>query len=253
MLTMHLPVGDSCTYGSDLTCYFRRALVVESASRSSAEQLFGPLGVKIVCDHRFLGGSLVALWLEARSFVLGKIHQWALDIKNLSRVAISQPQTAYSALVKSLQQEWIYLCRVVLDCCSLFAELEETLLSSFLPVMFGCEISSLEQRLFSLPLRLGGLGLDLPTVSANSLNAASRYATEVIVSAIISATPFEPSVHDDLLKDITGSNLILTMRRGFLRFVLNWILFTGVLLNMLGPMIYLHGCLSCPFKRTTMI
>ena len=65
--------------------------------------------------------------------------------------------------------------------------------------MFGCEISSLEQRLFSLPVRLGGLGLDLPTVSANSLYAASRHATEVIVSAITVATPFEISVHDDLV------------------------------------------------------
>ena len=59
------------------------------------------------------------------SFVLGKVHQWVLDIKNLSRVAISQLQAAYSALVKSLQREWIYLHRVVPDCCSLFAELEE--------------------------------------------------------------------------------------------------------------------------------
>ena len=65
--------------------------------------------------------------------------------------------------------------------------------------MFGCEISFLEQWLFSLPVRLEGLGLYLLTVSANSLYAASGHATEVIVSAIISATPFEPSVHDDLV------------------------------------------------------
>ena len=173
-------------------------MVVDSASRSSAEQLFGPLGVKIVCDHRFLGGFLGGSAARS-SFVLGKVHQWVLDIKNLSRVAISQPQAAYSVLVKSLQREWIYLRRVVPDCCSLFAELKEALLSSFLPAMFGCEISSLDQRLFSLSVRLGGLGLDLPTVSANSLYAASRHATEAIVSAIISATPFEPSVHDDLV------------------------------------------------------
>ena len=60
--------------------------------------------------------------------------------------------------------------------------------------------------------------------------------------------PLNPSVHDDLPKGITGSNLILTMRHGFLRFVLSWILFSCMLLNVLGPMIYLHGCLSCPLK-----
>ena len=130
---------------------------------------------------------------------MGKVHQWVLDIKNLSRVAISQPQAAYCALVKSLQREWIFLHRVVPDCCSLFTELEKSLLSSFLPAMFGCDISSLEQRLFSLPMRFGGLGLDLPTVSANSLYAASGHATEAIVSAIVFTTPFESTVHDDLV------------------------------------------------------
>ena len=34
--------------------------------------------------------------------------------------------------------------------------------------MFSCDISSLEQRLFSLPVRFGDLGLDLPTVSART-------------------------------------------------------------------------------------
>lgn len=40
-------------------------------------------------------------------------------------------------------------------------------------------------------MHLGGLGLDLPTVS--------WHATEVIVGAIPTATPFEISVHDDLV------------------------------------------------------
>ena len=43
-----------------------------------------------------------------------------------------------------------------------------------------------------------GLGIDL-LCPANSLYAASRHATEVIAGAIKDATPFEPSVHDDLV------------------------------------------------------
>ena len=142
----------------------KSSLVVDVSLRSTAEQLFGPLGVKIVCDQRFLGGFLGGA-VARDSFILEKVHHWVSDIKNLSRVALSQPQAAYSALTKSLQREWIYLQRVIPDCCSLFVELEKTLLSHFLPAMFGCEVSYLEQRLFSLPVRLEGLGIDLPTVS----------------------------------------------------------------------------------------
>ena len=84
------------------------SLVVDSESRSSAEQIFGPLGVRIVCDQRFLGGFLGNT--EARnSYVLERVHQWVLDIKNLSQVAIFQLQTVYSPLYKSLQHKWIYL------------------------------------------------------------------------------------------------------------------------------------------------
>jgi len=123
--------------------------------------------------------------------------------------------------------------------------------------MFGCEISSLEQRLFSLPVRLGGLGLDLPTVSANSLYAASRHATEVIVSAITVATPFEISVHDDL---------VFVAQRHYQKQLdaMQEALFSEVclgldpihlymLLNVLGLMIYQYGCLLCPLRRTIVI
>ena len=229
------------------------SLVVDSASRSSAEQLFGPLGVKIVCDHRFLGGFLGGT-VAGSSFILGKVH----PLVGLGRQELVMcgyiPDSGcvfYTGEVTAVRMDLS-----LSGCCSLFAELEETLLLSFLSAMFGCKIFSLEQRLFSLTVRLEGLGLDLPTVSANSLYAASRHATDLLSVPSFLPLPLNPvymMIWFLLPKDITGSNLILTTRCGFLRFVLNWILFTGVLLNVLGPIIYLHGCLSCPLKRTTMI
>ena len=73
-------------------------------------------------------------------------------------MAISQPQAAYAALTKC---EWIYLQRVIPDCDALFAPLENIIHSSFLPAMFGCEVSPLELELFSLPVRFGGLFLNI--------------------------------------------------------------------------------------------
>jgi len=122
----------------------KSSIVVDSASKCAAEHLFGPLGVKVVCDHKFLGGFLGGA--PARdAFVLNKVHQWISDFQHLSHMAAPQPQAAYAALSKSLQHEWIFLQRVIPECSTLFVDLEKTLLSSFLPAVFGCEVFSLEQ------------------------------------------------------------------------------------------------------------
>ena len=85
-------------------------LVVDSASRASAEQIFGPLGIRIVCDQRFLGGFLGNT--DARnSYVLERVHQWVLDIKEFVTHGYF-PATGCvfcAGSGKSLQHEWIYL------------------------------------------------------------------------------------------------------------------------------------------------
>ena len=176
----------------------KSSIVVGPASRSAAERLFGSLGVEVVCDHRFLGGFLGNV--SARdAFVCTKVDQWVSDIQHLSHMAELQPQAAYAALTKSLQCEWIFLQRVIPKCHSLFAKLETTILSSFLPAVFGCEINSLEQQMFSLPVRFGGLGVDLPVTSADLMYTASQHATGILVEAIIAGSPLETTVHEDLV------------------------------------------------------
>ena len=64
--------------------------------------------------------------------------------------------------------------------------------------MVGCEISSLEQRMCSLPVCFGDPGVDLPVTSADSMYAAFRHATGILVDAIIAGSPLEPCVHEDL-------------------------------------------------------
>ena len=85
------------------------------------------------------------------------------------------------------------------DCHALFAPLENIIHFSFLPAMFGCEVSPLELELFSLPVRFGGLGIPLPKHLANPLFNASRFATRVIVDSIRNVQPFELDVHDDII------------------------------------------------------
>ena len=141
---------------------FKCCVVVDSSCHDRATQIFSPLGVQVVSSHRFLGGFLGDT--SARDeFVSCKVRQWVSDVTHLAQLAIPQPQAAFAALTKCLQGEWVYLQRVIPDCAPLFSDLTDVLRSSFLPALFGCEITSLEQQLFSLPVRFGGLGLSVPT------------------------------------------------------------------------------------------
>ena len=173
-------------------------VVVDSPCYDCAVQIFSPIGVQVVTSHRFLGGFLGDT--SARDeFVSCKVRQWVSDITHLAQLAVPQPQAAFAALTKCLEGEWVYLQRVIPGCGSLFSDLTDILRTSFLPALFGCEITSLEQQLFLLPVRFGGLGLSVSTASAVDLFTASRHATQVIVGAIKQACQFQVSVHDDMV------------------------------------------------------
>ena len=63
---------------------------------------------------------------------------------------------------------------VVCGCDSTFLNLESTI---FFSTLFECEINSLEHKLFSLPSRLGGLGIIDPVISAARLHNVLVHAT----------------------------------------------------------------------------
>ena len=121
------------------------------------------------------------------------------DVTHLVQLAVPQPQEAFATLIKCLQGEWVYLQCVNPGYGSLFSDLFDILKTSFLAAYFRCEITLLEQQLFLLSIRFGGLGLSVPTASTVELFTASQHATQVIVGAIKQARQFQISVHDDMV------------------------------------------------------
>ena len=84
---------------------------------------------------------------------------------------------------------------VVLGCDDLFLDLESTLFSQFLPVLFGSSITPAERRLFSLPAKFGGLGILDPVQSASGSYQASVHATSVLTAAIREGLTFNLESH----------------------------------------------------------
>ena len=81
--------------------------------------MFSAYGVTIIEGGRVLGG-FVGSKAEAQSWGSNKVQSWVKSLKILSEVARKQPQAAYVAVSKSLQNEWNYMQRIFPDCEDLF-------------------------------------------------------------------------------------------------------------------------------------
>ena len=108
--------GPKYGYNLELTkCH----LVVAPQFIEQATCLFSEFGVNVVQGQRFLGG-FVGAKDEANQWASEKIESWVKSISILAAVAKKQPQAAYVAVSKSLQNEWNYMQRVFPGCEEFF-------------------------------------------------------------------------------------------------------------------------------------
>uniref|UniRef100_A0A1X7SXQ2 Reverse transcriptase domain-containing protein n=1 Tax=Amphimedon queenslandica TaxID=400682 RepID=A0A1X7SXQ2_AMPQE len=172
----------------------KSCLVVKESMVPQAQKLFGDLGIKITTSNRLLG-SVIGDTMGCEAFVTKKVQGWINLINVLSDIAVTQPQAAYCAYTKSLQNEWTFLQRVTPDCQFLFIDLESVICNTFIPALFGQECSTSDRSLFSLPLRLGGLNIRNPVTTAAAHYTASRSACKLLINAVTGATPFSSYDH----------------------------------------------------------
>ena len=171
-------------------------LVVSDSYLSKAHEVFEKFGVQVVTSHRLLGG-VVGVEEGKTDFVKGMMNDWIHLIDRLTSVASDQPQAAYAAFTRSVQNKWLYLQRLVPNCAPLFKELESRIAHDFLPAVFGCEVSSDERSLFSLPTRYGGLNILCPVETAQSLFTLSRTTTAVLIKSLKGINEFDYGKYND--------------------------------------------------------
>ena len=77
-----------------------------------ARGTFNDFGVEVLTGHRLLGG-FIGSEEEKKSWFLKKNEAWIQHINKISRVAKYDPQSAFIAVSKSLQNEWNFIQRVI--------------------------------------------------------------------------------------------------------------------------------------------
>ena len=130
-------------------------------------------------------GSFIGEQQTLKEFVDKQVEDWCNDIDDLSSIAKTDPQLAYSAYIYGTSKRWQFLCRTTPGISGFLHKLEEKIRSSLIPAITGRDHITDDMRLlYSLPARLGGLGFLIPTEEADLEFSYSQIATKQLTEAI---------------------------------------------------------------------
>ena len=110
-------------------------LVVAPGNVAWEEKFFRGLWIKVVIGHCYLGGCIEDKKAEGR-WLVEKITGWAKLVEILAGVSLKHPQSSYSVLQNSLQQEWAFVEWVNLGIGNAFHPVETALRETFVPSLF---------------------------------------------------------------------------------------------------------------------
>ena len=111
-----------------------------------------------------------------------KVSNWLIQLQNLNKIAESNPQVAYSAYINGFQHKFTYFMRTILNISTYLQPIEDFLANTFFPTLFGTTITKRDRDLYSLPTRLGGLGISVLPEIAEDLYKNSERITALLVT-----------------------------------------------------------------------
>eukprot|EP00923_Selenidium_pygospionis_P029340 GHVN01052298.1.p2 GENE.GHVN01052298.1~~GHVN01052298.1.p2 ORF type:complete len:197 (+),score=17.33 GHVN01052298.1:591-1181(+) len=120
------------------------------------------------------------------------MDKWSTMLESLARLAVDEPQVALAILLKSAQHQWGFSQRV--DSEGDYHKLTETL-KSVLAAILGRTLGHPYRGLFTVPARLGGLGVKDPTSLTPNPHASSKEATKVLQRVIEGSSDWDRDQH----------------------------------------------------------
>ena len=153
---------------------------LEEATRIIAEH-----NVTITTDGTKYLGTPMGSETFMNESIKQKIAKWIEEIKQLSLIAQSEPQSAFAAFTHSIVSEWLFFLRTVPATDVHLAPLEEAIRFIFMPFISGrSTLIEGERSLLSLPTRLGGMGIIDPRKLKEEIRR-SREVTQPLTKHII--------------------------------------------------------------------
>ena len=168
--------------------YFPKAskswLTVKPDHLDSARKMFNGTGINITDHGRKHLGAVIGSVRYKEEYMQEKVEEWVSSVRRLTLIAKTQPQAAYSCYVKGFSHKFTYFMRTIPDISLLLKPLDDTV-DEFIKVLFNnYDFSAVERKLWSLPTRMGGMGLVIPSKIADEQYRNSRKINEQLTTKV---------------------------------------------------------------------
>jgi hypothetical protein len=115
-----------------------------------------------------------------------KVQTWCSELSFLCKIAQTLCICWLYTIIHGFKHKCTYFLRTIANTSALLQPIEYIITHQFLPTLFGSEISTEDRRLFSIPTRLGGLGISNLVQDADFSYYTSKSISAPLASLIVS-------------------------------------------------------------------
>ena len=161
-------------------------LIVKPGKMDEAKIIFQGTGVNITDKGKKYLGGFVGSKEGKNEYMRELVEEWLAELRELTKVAKSEPQAAYSGFTSGFKHKMTYFMRTIPNVNEILAHLDKVIDNEFIPaVTEGHVCSNDERKLLSLPVRMGGLGIPIFSETCSREFAASTRITEQLTESIV--------------------------------------------------------------------
>ena len=160
-------------------------IIKDRTKLETAKQIFGDSNIKFTCEGKRHLGAAIGTNEFRIQYVSEKVEEWCKEMKRLSALAKTQPHAAFSAYIHGEQHKFTYFLRTTEGMNELTKPLDDIIMNTFLPAIFGETLSPQEKGLFALLISEDGLGIEELSIKAPREYEISKKVTQPLVTAMV--------------------------------------------------------------------
>ena len=173
-------------------------IIVKVEYLKFAQQIFQNSGIQITSEGRRNLGATIGSETFKDEYVNGRIDKWIQEVIT-SKIAMIEPHAVYAGFTHGLRHKYTYIMRTIPGISEHLKRLDAAITNHLVKALFhNHECNEIERELFSLPMKLGGLGIIIPSEMSDIQFRNSQSVTRSLVEHIVEQREQLQLNHDDI-------------------------------------------------------